>query len=65
MEHGSVTMCFQTELTYLLPLYVCSTWEFQALQLIVIVVFGAVDKLLAFCMLVQFLEILFEMKTGL
>ena len=39
-----------------------STGEFQALQQIVIAVFGAVDYLLASCMLVHFLEIVFEMK---
>ena len=34
-----------------------STGEFQALQLIVLAAFGAVDKPLAPCMLVHFLEI--------
>ena len=34
-----------------------STWEFQALQLIVLAAFGAVDSPLAPCMLVLFLEI--------
>ena len=35
----------------------CSTGEFQALQLIVLAVFGAVDEPLASCMLFHFLEI--------
>ena len=34
-----------------------STGEFQALQLIVLVVFGAVDQPLASCMLVHLFEI--------
>ena len=34
-----------------------STGEFQALELIVLAVFGAVDQLLAFCMLFNFLKI--------
>ena len=42
-----------------------STGEFQALQLIVLVVFGAVDWPLASCMLAHFLEIYFEMIVGL
>ena len=33
------------------------TGEFQALQLIVLVMFGAVDQQLASCMLVHFLQI--------
>ena len=33
-----------------------STGEFQAVQLIVVAVFGAVDLRLASCMLVHFLE---------
>ena len=41
-----------------------STAEFQALQLIVLAVFGAVDLQLASWMLVQFLEINFEMVVG-
>ena len=32
-------------------------WKFQALQLIVLAVFGAVDEQLASCILAQFLEI--------
>ena len=42
-----------------------SAGEFQALQLIVLVVFGALNKPLASCMLVHFLEIKFEMIVGL
>ena len=38
-----------------------STGEFQALQLIVLAAFGAVDQPLAPCMLVHFLEIQFKM----
>ena len=34
-----------------------STAEFQALQLIVLSVFGAVDESLVSCMLVKFLEV--------
>ena len=34
----------------------CLTVEFQAFQLIVLLVFGVVDKQLASCMLVHFLE---------
>ena len=41
-----------------------SIGEFQALQLIVLVVLGAVDQPLASCMLVHLLEILFEMIVG-
>ena len=33
-----------------------STWEFQAFQLIVLAVLGGMDKPLASCMLVHFLE---------
>ena len=42
-----------------------STGGFQALQLIAIAVFGAVELTLASCMLVHFLEIKFEMIVGL
>ena len=47
----------------------CLTWystgEFQALQLIIPVVFGAVDQPLNSSMLVHFLEVKFEMTVGL
>ena len=42
-----------------------STGEFQALQLIVLVVFGAVDQPLPSCMWVRSLKIKFEMIVGL
>ena len=42
-----------------------STGQFQALQLIVLVVLGAVDQLLASCMLVHFLDMKFEMIVDL
>ena len=42
-----------------------STGEFQTLQLIVIAMFDAVDQPLASCILVHFLEILFEIIVGL
>ena len=42
-----------------------STWEFQALQRIILAVFGAVELPLAFCILFHFLKIYFEMIVGL
>ena len=42
-----------------------STGEFQALQLIFVVLCGAVDEPLASCILVHFLAIKFEMRVGL
>ena len=42
-----------------------SSGEFQASQLVVFVVFGAMYLSLASCMLVDFLEISFEMIVGL
>ena len=43
--------------------YYC-TGKFQALQLIALVVFGAVDWTLASCMLVHFVEIKVDMIRG-
>ena len=42
-----------------------STGEFQALQLIVIAVFGAVELTLASCIMVHFLEVKFEMENDI
>ena len=42
-----------------------STKEFQALQLIVLVVFGAVDQKHSACMLVHFFKIYSHMIVGL
>ena len=42
-----------------------STMRFQALQLIVLAVFGSVVQPLTSCMWVHFLEIKFEMIVGL
>ena len=42
-----------------------SAGKLQALQLILMAVFGAVDYPLASCMLFRFLEIRFEMIVGL
>ena len=53
---------FVSCLDYLL---IYPTGKFQALQLIVRVLFGAVDWPLALCMLFHFLEIEFEMIMGL
>ena len=41
------------------------TGEFQALQLVVLAVFGAVNSALASCMLVHFSENLFKIIVGL
>ena len=52
-----LTCCLRTPLCHVyIPLF-HSTGEFQALQLIVLAAFGAVDKPLASCVLVNFLEI--------
>ena len=55
---GSFMTCLHSLLGY-------STRGFQALQLIVLAVFGAVDYSLASCMLVHFLEIYLNMIVSL
>ena len=47
-----------------MPCFYYVTRGFQAFQLNILAVFDAVDKPLAFCILVDFLEIKFEVIVG-
>ena len=64
-EHWIEHVAFGLVMSYLDSLLGYSTSELQALKLIVLAVFGAVNQPLASCMLVHFLEIKFEMIVGL